>query len=133
MVRAEGGYMVFDKGVLRGKEVVPPDNEDAWVEQICTNSPKRIVAQTWLGGFRISTVFLGLNHQHGDDLPLWFETMVFDDRAVNSKSSLDQYQTRYTTWDEAFAGHVEHVGYVSEYLETGDWAADKTANSFVLD
>lgn len=47
----------------------------------------------------VSTVFLGLNHAfRDDDPPLWFETMVFG-------GALDGEQVRYTTIEEAKAGH----------------------------
>lgn len=46
----------------------------------------------------VSTVFLGLDHRFGEGPPLLFETMVFG-------GPLDQECERYTTWDEAIAGH----------------------------
>ena len=51
------------------------------------------------GGMRVSTVFLGLNHQHWrGGPPLWFETLVFH-------GPLDGMMQRYTTWEQAEAGH----------------------------
>lgn len=50
----------------------------------------------------VSTVFLGLDHRFGPGAPLTFETMVFG-------GSLDQEQERYSTWDEAEAGHAAMV------------------------
>jgi hypothetical protein len=50
----------------------------------------------------VSTVFLGLDHQWGDGPPLVFETMIFG-------GEHDQYQERYSTWDEAEAGHKQGV------------------------
>lgn len=48
---------------------------------------------------RVSTVFLGLNHAWGEDMPpILFETMIFG-------GEHDQYQERYNTWDEAVEGH----------------------------
>lgn len=53
----------------------------------------------------ISTVFLGLDHNFGTGAPLLFETMVFgklpDGRVDYSEKAVD----RYTTYDEALAGH----------------------------
>lgn len=46
----------------------------------------------------VSTVFLGLNHQFGDGPPLLFETMIFC-------GPEDGYQDRYSTYEEALAGH----------------------------
>jgi len=51
-----------------------------------------------LEGCRISTVFLGIDHNFGDGPPLLFETMVFGGK-------LDQEQDRYSTYDEAITGH----------------------------
>ena len=57
------------------------------------------LAKGKLEGCRISTVFLGIDHNFGDDSPpLLFETMVFGGK-------FDQEQDRYATYDEALAGH----------------------------
>lgn len=50
----------------------------------------------------VSTVFLGLDHQYDEGLPLVFETMVFD-----GEHNTATY--RYSTWDEAMAGHQEVI------------------------
>ncbi len=47
----------------------------------------------------VSTVFLGLDHSFGGDIPILFETMVFFDDGE------DIAQERYCTWDEAVVGH----------------------------
>ena len=47
----------------------------------------------------VSTVFLGLDHNWGDGPPAVFETMVFTNEADDSG------QWRYSSWDEAVAGH----------------------------
>ena len=42
---------------------------------------ERHVADTWVTPtVRVSTVFLGLDHQFGEGPPLLFETMAFEDR-----------------------------------------------------
>ena len=59
----------------------------------------RTVKKTTISGdVEVSTVFLGIDHQFGDGPPLLFETMIFGGKR-------DQEQWRYTTWDEAEAGH----------------------------
>ena len=59
----------------------------------------RTVKKTTISGdIEVSTVFLGLDHQFGDGPPLLFETMIFG-------GERNQEQWRYTTWDEAEAGH----------------------------
>ncbi|HEY4720248.1 MAG TPA: hypothetical protein VII92_00260 [Anaerolineae bacterium] len=88
-----------DKYILDGKTVVPADlmTWAKWFE-----SADRHVAQDQIGDARISTVFLGIDHQWGDGPPLIFETMIFG-------GEHDQYQTRSSTWDEAEAQHAEAI------------------------
>lgn len=62
----------------------------------------RHVAQTAVRGVRISTVFLGVDHSFGDGPPMLFETMVFG-------GPMDEEMARYSTWEEAEAGHKEMV------------------------
>jgi len=67
----------------------------------------RHVAQSFVAEHRISTVFLGLDHQFGDGPPLLFETMVF-----KGDSMREEWCERCSTWDEAEAMHqrgCEHV------------------------
>ena len=77
----------------------------------CNTTPGiRFVAQDlwrnwfWLGvrEVRVSTIFLGLDHSFNEDdpkdLPVLFETMIFG-------KFNDDYQIRYTTWEEAVEGH----------------------------
>lgn len=59
----------------------------------------RRVKRETVGGSDISTVFLGLDHRFsGDGPPIIFETLVFG-------GPLDQEMERYSTWEEAEAGH----------------------------
>jgi hypothetical protein len=62
------------------------------------DNQNRRVASTAKNGVTVSTVFLGLDHQYDDGPPLLFETMVFG-------GGEDEMMDRYTTWDEAVAGH----------------------------
>lgn len=66
----------------------------------------RTVAKTDVGEVRVSTVFLGLDHNWGEGPPLIFETMVFG-------GEFDEWQERYSTWDQAVAGHEEMVAKVT--------------------
>ncbi len=50
---------------------------------------------------QISTVFLGINHNFEPGPPLVFETMVF----AKDYPDIDEYMDRYSTWDDAVAGH----------------------------
>jgi hypothetical protein len=58
----------------------------------------RSIARHKFDGIVISTVFLGLDHSFGNGPPLIFETMVFG-------GIHDGECTRYSTWDQAVAGH----------------------------
>lgn len=67
--------------------------------------PARIVSQEQVGGEFVSTVFLHLNHNFGTNMrtgdPVLFETMVFGEKGGET----DGRMRRYTTWDDAKAGH----------------------------
>jgi hypothetical protein len=56
----------------------------------------------------VSTVWLGLDHAHGDGPPILFETMVFGEG-----SWTEQDCQRYTTELEARIGHTEMVALVA--------------------
>lgn len=62
-------------------------------------------------GVEVSTVFLGLDHNHAEEgPPILFETMIFGGEHNES-------QWRYATWDEAEAGHKAVVEMLA--LEAG--------------
>jgi hypothetical protein len=61
--------------------------------------PRRQVAENFVGTIRVSTIFLGLNHQFGHGPPLIFETMIFGGR-------YDGYQWRTSTWEQAETTHA---------------------------
>lgn len=69
----------------------------------------RRVALTETALHRVSTVFLGLDHSFGGGPPLLFETMVFE-----NGTNEDVGCNRYSTWEEADAGHA---GMVEEFLK----------------
>jgi hypothetical protein len=85
-----------------------------WLEK---GRAQRVLAQEELeGGYWISTVFLGLNHQYNPKgSPLWFETMIFappDGKPLElirpgyiPKHGPEVFCDRYTTLAEALAGH----------------------------
>lgn len=56
-------------------------------------------------GKRVSTVFLGLDHNYGNGLPLIFETMVFPSEGDSSDLDMD----RYSTEEQALEGHKRMV------------------------
>lgn len=69
--------------------------------------------------FWVSTVWLGLDHSFswtGDEpnpKPLIFETMIFKMGVKAMDNSLN-YQTRYTTEEEALAGHTKAINWLKE-------------------
>lgn len=84
--------------ILEGHEVRVVDWR-TWADWYKTAGEKRVVAKTMIGAVRVSTVFLGLDHGLGEgEPPMIFETMIFG-------GPDDQAQWRYSTWDEAEAGH----------------------------
>jgi len=91
------GRKMPDHYFLNEDHTYSPCDLMTWVTQL--EGMDRHVADEIINGKRVSTVWIGLNHNLGDGLPLVFETMIF-----NSERS-DCYLDRYTTWDEAVAGH----------------------------
>ena len=101
-VKTQGKY------ILKGKKAVKETDLLKWAKWFETNN--RIVRKTEiikgikvgkkaLGvPIRISTVFLGMNHSFGSGKPLLFETMIFG-------GEYDNYQERYSTWEDAEKGH----------------------------
>lgn len=85
--------------ILEGKKAVPCSNIMVWGKWFETAN--RHVANNHIGSKRVSTVFLGINHQWGSGPPLLFETMVFEDGGDYS----GEYQWRYSTWEEAERCH----------------------------
>lgn len=82
--------------ILDGKNPVPCDDINEWGKLF--ESKERIVKQDDFDGVRVSTVFLGIDHSFMGGPPLLFETMIFG-------GEHDQYCERYTTWEQAEAGH----------------------------
>jgi hypothetical protein len=94
-----------DKYILDGHEAKPCYDLMHWAHWFA--SANRRVDETIVGDKRVSTVFIGLNHQYGEGPPLLFETMIF------APDNDGEYQTRCTTWEEAEEMHrkaVESLG-----------------------
>ena len=100
-----GNYYILDGD---GNPVVEPD-VIKWAK--CFNEDDRVVIKTKVGEREVSTVFLGLDHQYGFGPPLLYETMVF------GVPEDEEIQERYTTRDEALAGHTRIV----EQLRHENW------------
>jgi hypothetical protein len=88
--------------LLNKDKSVTPCSMDEWGSQyndMC-KSGTRHVADEEINGYRISTVWLGTDHDFYGNGPLIFETMIFP---KNDYSEI--YMDRYGTWDEAVLGH----------------------------
>jgi hypothetical protein len=75
-----------------------------WLE---AHRKERIVAKTMIGDAEVSTVFIGLDHGFGEGPPLIFESLIFG--GVH-----DGEMDRYSTWEDAEAGHAKLVAMLSD-------------------
>jgi hypothetical protein len=118
-----------------------PIDTATW-EQKLADEEYRFVAQHWVRGWKVSTVWLGLDHNFGGGgPPLIFETMIFAPadvtvgrdnavrRALPVPADLDQYQERYPTEAAAQAGHDRALAAVVAQL--GDDASADIAGPLV--
>ena len=81
-----------------GRTPIPCDDAMEWGRWF--EDADRVVFQTQVGPYQVSTVFLGLDHSfHEGGLPVLWETMVFGPQD-------DEMMTRYTSYDDAIAGHA---------------------------
>ena len=72
----------------------------------------RIIARDEVGGYLISTVFLGIDHNFcGDREPLLFETMVF-----GGSGEYTDYQERHSTNSQAVRRHYAIVREIGESM-----------------
>lgn len=101
---------------------VPVDDVIAWAH-FFEKVDARHVARTHINGLYVSTIFLGLDHAWYSSRPLFFETMIFRDENHASPEYFERildwahgYQMRYSTWDEAIAGHEQVVTTIREGL-----------------
>lgn len=89
------------------KNAIPCSSKE-WGEQrtLMRKTKSKHVNDETINGFRVSTVWLGINHaMHGAPTPLIFETLVFD-------KSEEIYFEQYPTWIMAEEGHKRAVEWV---------------------
>ena len=98
--------------VLEGKEVVcVGDDVELWSQRFELDN--RQIGDDHIDGVRVSTVFMGVDHNFDPDgEPLLFETMIFG-------GEHDKERWRYSTFDEAEAGHVRAVDLVKNVAGRG--------------
>lgn len=65
------------------------------------------VAQEHIDTIYVSTVFLGLDHGWNGETPILWETMIFG-------GEHDQYQERYTSYEDALEGHKVALNLVNK-------------------
>jgi hypothetical protein len=97
--------------ILIGQTAVPEPRLEKWAAWF--EHAARTVAVDEVASMRVSTVFLGLDHQFGKGPPLLFETMVFCDGGDEMDCA------RCSTWAEAEAQHkriLEHVRNIAERM-----------------
>lgn len=79
----------------------------------CEYLPNHL-AEDFINGWRISTIWLGLDHEFfKSDFPIIFETMIFaDNENVKEDEALDFFQRRYSYLPQAERGHKLACRYV---------------------
>lgn len=80
---------------------------EQWVALFERGDDYRIVRQTTIGPWWVSTVWLGLNHNWGGGPPLIFETMVFWEKPDDDYRDITGL--RYSTLAQARSGHARFV------------------------
>jgi len=82
-----------------------PATSDEYIEWKNSDSGKCTVGKTYIGKTFISTVFLALDHGILSSEKILWETMVF---GYESKDE-DEFQERYSSFEDAKAGHEKAV------------------------
>ncbi len=85
---------------LNDDKTYKPCSLNEWANQM--EVLDKHVGDEIVNGYRVSTVWLGLDHNCHDGAPHLFETMVFGDHG-NDYNEL--FMKRYNTWDDAKKGH----------------------------
>jgi hypothetical protein len=83
-----------------------------WAE-LFENQEYSQVAETHIGPYRVSTIWMGLDHGWRQGRPLIFETMVF-----GPEGGHDIDCRRYSTEADALAGHDETVTLVRATIQS---------------
>lgn len=92
-----------DKYILDANGNPQPCDLETWAKWF--EKAQRHVAIDNIGKVVVSTIFLGLDHSFGQGKPVLWETMIFG-------GPHDQYMDRYTSKEEAIAGHAKAVAMV---------------------
>lgn len=82
--------------------IFPEDSFLEWAKWFEKAGESRIIQKSYVGDVDVSTVFLGINHAWRGGRPLIFESMTFSET-----DRFNHWQDRYSTKEEAIAGHWE--------------------------
>jgi hypothetical protein len=99
--------------ILDGKKVIPLKvgeilrNKD-WLE----NYDNRIIAIDYINDYKVSTIFLAYDMGFKNE-KLLFETMIFSPEG----DVIENYQKRYSTYEQAEEGHQEAIKWLKDYLD----------------
>lgn len=109
-----------DKFILDENNNAIPATLMEWGMFLENEHDRKIVKQEMVNGFRVSTVFLGLDHNWNifneeNHKPHIFETMVF-----KGEGGTENYCDRYSTWEEAEEGHKVAVVWVKNGCKEED-------------
>lgn len=86
-----------------GKTPIPVEDVLVWARWYEQADKERRVGYDTIGDTEVSTIFLGIEHNFGiKGRPILWETMIFG-------GPLDHEMGRYTSYDEALAGHEHWV------------------------
>lgn len=92
------------------------------IQEMCRTKTKH-VADDYIDGMRISTVWLGIDHGSSRWLassknyrPILFETIVFE----NPEQPYECYCDQYSTWEEAEEGHKKAIEWVKNGCKEED-------------
>src|ERR1043166_7122750 len=111
--RCTGKRMRHSHYFLNEDKTYKPCDLFTWANQL--EKIEKHVAEHEVNDCRISTVWLGLDHQYtSDGPPLLFETMGFN------LDGNDTYCRRYSTWQEAEEGHKEAIAWVIDGCKNND-------------
>lgn len=106
----DGKYILDEEGNVKEENDLLK-----WAKWFEENNAQRRVANTEVGEYVVSTVFLAMDYSFQDGAPpvLW-ETMVFKKepeeteifgRSVKVRPTVDDYFERYTSKEDAVVGH----------------------------
>ncbi len=84
--------------------------------KLCDDDNYNIVKQELVGKYFVSTVWIGLNMCMFKGIKLIFETMIFPQGKIDFavEDPIRDYQERYSTEEEALAGHEKAVRVVKD-------------------